>query len=150
MITNTGTITKTSSGITDFTYISNFTNSGTINFNAGNLRLGGIASFTFNNAGALAFNGGAFTSNGGTTFNYNALSTVTGTGTFTNNSLLNLNTNAIFPAGINFVSTATINGVGDLTSTVILSFKGRSTDPVSLPSMPIRHGSMARSTGSLP
>jgi hypothetical protein len=115
VITNTGTITKTSSGTTDFTYISNFTNSGTINFNAGNLRLGGLASLTFNNGGVLAFNGGALTSNAGTTFNYNSLSSISGTGAFTNNSTLNLNVNAVFPSGINVVNTVTINGPGNLT-----------------------------------
>ncbi|MBL0009726.1 MAG: hypothetical protein IPP25_21795 [Saprospiraceae bacterium] len=66
----TGTITKTSVGNTDFLYVTSFSNSGTMNFNGGNLRLGGGPATTFNNTGALTFNGGSFTNQTGTTFQF--------------------------------------------------------------------------------
>ena len=127
----TGTITKTSVGNTDFLYVTSFSNSGTMNFNGGNLRVGGGPATTFTNTGALAFNGGSFTNQTGTTFNFNPSSTISATaaGTFTNSGVLNLSISADFPALINVVSTNTINGAGDLTVNSDFTIQGSINGP---------------------
>ena len=77
----------------------------------------------------MAFSTGAFIIQGGTTFNYNPGSTVGGTGAFTNNSTLQLNTDVVFPAPLVFTSTNTINGPGNLTINNDFTIQGQITGP---------------------
>ncbi|MBL0009725.1 MAG: hypothetical protein IPP25_21790 [Saprospiraceae bacterium] len=48
LIRGTGTVTKTSVGNTDFLYVTSFSNNGTMNFNGGNLRVGGTCNNFYN------------------------------------------------------------------------------------------------------
>ena len=110
---NSGTITKTSTGATEF-QVTAVNNSGTINLNAGTLY---NSTNPFTNTGNLNFNGGAFVNVINQTFNHNTGSVISGTGSFTNNGIMNLNINQTFPATLSFAlgSTSVTKGPGNLT-----------------------------------
>src|SRR6185503_1461232 len=110
---NTGTITKTSTGLSDF-MITEVTNSGTINLNAGTFA---NRSTLFTNAGNLTFNNGAFINELNRVFDHNGGSVITGSGDFTNNGTMHLNINQAFPSSLEFAvgSSSITTGSGNLT-----------------------------------
>jgi hypothetical protein len=107
--TNTGTITKTSTGITVFNLFTGFNNSGTINLDAGTIS----TVYTVTNTGNFIFNAGSFVHEG--TFDHHG-GTMSGTGHFTNAGWLDLQVDLEFPSTLMFSmdATTTTTGPGDL------------------------------------
>ena len=111
-LANSGTITKTSTGLTDF-QVTAVTNSGTFNINAGTIQ----NRSTFTNTGNLSFSNGVFTNDLNRVFNHNTGSLIGGTGSFTNDGTMNLNIGQTFSPSLSFAvgSSSTTTGAGNLT-----------------------------------
>lgn len=104
---NNGTITKTSNGTTDLNFSSGIFNNGAINLNAGTI----ATLYEVTNTGNFIFNGGSYTNRN--VFNYDA-GVISGTGTFTNLSELNLALDLTLPATLVFTNNTshTVQGPG--------------------------------------
>ena len=136
-VVNTGTINKTSTGTTSMQTAS-FSNSGTINFNAGTLvsnsgamtNTGNLtgSSGTFTNSGVLTntgnLSGNSCTFNNTGTLNHNAGSVINVTGNFNNSGIFNLNIDQVFPATLVFSNSGTVDGPGNLTINNAFTFSG--------------------------
>ena len=118
---NSGIITKTSVGTSDFSYVSSINNSGTINGNGGTLGMGTIGSSTFTNTGTISLANGAFTGGTSMTFNHNAGAYIKGTGTFTQNGPFNNNGGTIAPGASPGI--LTMNGAQPFSATSTLSIE---------------------------
>jgi len=109
---NNGTITKTSTGITQLGGL-DITNSGTFSA-AGTIDM--ISGFT--NTGILNLNAGDFNIGSSGVFTHNTGGTITGTGSINNFVVFTVNANLSFPAGITFNSASDFNLASAVTMTV--------------------------------
>jgi len=120
-VVNSGIISKNSSGTSTFGGLNTFDNSGSLVLNSG------ILSFntgTFNNSGTISFNGGTLNTSSSFVLNHNTGSVIGGSGIFTNGGTFKLNIDLSIPSTLNFSTTGTIDGNGNLTLNIDFTFSG--------------------------